>query len=185
MTNPRLATRYAKSLMDISIEHNQLDATYADMLTLQQICKGNNDFVQVLKSPIIKPTTKQKIVAAVTNGKVGNLVNTFNNLVLNKGRDANLPEIINTFIEQYKTFKGIKTVKLTTASEISEEGKSAILAKIQSENGQIDLVTLVDEKLIGGFVLQTGNTLVDASIAYDLKAIQKQFLNNDFVYKIK
>jgi F-type H+-transporting ATPase subunit delta len=33
--------------------------------------------------------------------------------------------------------------------------------------------------------LQVGDKLVDASIAYDLKAIAKQFENNDFIYKIR
>ncbi len=49
----------------------------------------------------------------------------------------------------------------------------------------IELTAVVDENIIGGFVLQIGNTLVDASIAYDLNAIKKQFLNNDFIYKIR
>ncbi len=35
MQNPRLAARYAKSLMDIAIEQNSLDAMYTDMLGLQ------------------------------------------------------------------------------------------------------------------------------------------------------
>jgi F-type H+-transporting ATPase subunit delta len=144
MTNPRLATRYAKSLIDISIEQNQLEATYSDMLTLQQICKGNKDFVQVLKSPVIKPTTKQKIVAAVTDGKLGQLVSAFNNLMITKGREANLPEVVNTFIQQYKDYKGIKTVKLTTASEISEEAKNAIVHKMHSDGNSVELETIVN-----------------------------------------
>ncbi len=185
MTNPRLATRYAKSLIDLAVEQNQLDQTYNDMLTLQSICKGNKDFVQLLKSPIIKPTTKLKIVAAVTEGKVGVLVNAFNNLIITKGREANLPEVVNTFIQQYKDYKGIKSVKLTTATEIGDDAKSAIVRKMQMDGNNVELETVVDEKLIGGFVLQTGNNLIDASIAYDLKAIQKQFMNNDFIYKIK
>ena len=49
----------------------------------------------------------------------------------------------------------------------------------------IELNATVDESLIGGFVLQVGDTLVDASIAYDLNVISKQFLNNDFIYKIR
>jgi len=43
----------------------------------------------------------------------------------------------------------------------------------------------VNESLIGGFVLQAGDQLVDASIAYDLKYIARQFENNDFIYKIR
>jgi F-type H+-transporting ATPase subunit delta len=43
----------------------------------------------------------------------------------------------------------------------------------------------VDPELIGGFVLQAGDKLVDASVAYDLKNIARQFENNDFIYKIR
>jgi F-type H+-transporting ATPase subunit delta len=50
---------------------------------------------------------------------------------------------------------------------------------------QIELETLVDEDLIGGYVLQAGDKLMDASIAYDLKHIARQFENNDFIYKVK
>ena len=185
MTNPRLATRYAKSLIDLAQEQNLLEATYNDMLTLHTICNGNKDFVNLLKSPIVKPTTKLKIVNAVTDGKIGTLVNAFNQLLINKGREANLPEVVNTFIQQYKDLKGIQTVKLTTATAISDEAKNSIVAKMHQTGNNIELETTVDEKIIGGFVLQTGGNLVDASIAYDLKAIQKQFLNNDFIYKIK
>ena len=49
----------------------------------------------------------------------------------------------------------------------------------------IELETTVNEDLIGGFVLQAGDKLIDASIAYNLKNIARQFENNDFVYKIR
>jgi hypothetical protein len=39
----------------------------------------------------------------------------------------------------------------------------------------MELETEVDEKLIGGFVLEFNNNLVDASILRDLKDIKKQF----------
>lgn len=54
MNNPRLAGRYAKSIVDLSIEQNQLEAVYADMKFIKTICKSNPDFVAVLRSPIIK-----------------------------------------------------------------------------------------------------------------------------------
>ena len=45
MTNPRLATRYAKSLLDLSVEQNQLEDVYSDMKLLKGIHKSNPDFV--------------------------------------------------------------------------------------------------------------------------------------------
>ena len=49
----------------------------------------------------------------------------------------------------------------------------------------IELETVVNEDIIGGFVLQVAIKLVDASIVYDLKKINSQFENNDFIYKIR
>ena len=49
----------------------------------------------------------------------------------------------------------------------------------------IELETTVDPNLIGGFVLQAGDKFIDASLAYDLKQISRQFENNDFVYKVR
>ena len=54
MNNPRLAQRYAKSLVDISIEMNQFDAVHKDVLYLQQIIKVSREFVVMLNSPVIK-----------------------------------------------------------------------------------------------------------------------------------
>jgi F-type H+-transporting ATPase subunit delta len=49
----------------------------------------------------------------------------------------------------------------------------------------IELETEVKEEIIGGFILQTNERLADASVAYDLKEISRQFENNDFIYKIR
>jgi F-type H+-transporting ATPase subunit delta len=65
--------------------------------------------------------------------------------------------------------------------------KNEIVKKIRdtTEMKKIELETEVKEDLIGGFVLVAGDKLIDASIAYDLKEIAKQFENNDFIYKIR
>ena len=70
---------------------------------------------------------------------------------------------------------------------MSEEIKKEIIDKMKSQSDMqnIDLETVVDEEIIGGFVLEVGGNLIDASIAYDLNMVKKQFLNNDFIYKIR
>lgn len=187
MPNPRLAGRYAKSLIDLSLEKNQLEEVYKDMQFLQSICKGNRDFVNLLRSPVIKPDTKAKILLALTDGRISIITASFNQLLLNKNRETFLPEIIDAFIAQYKSYKGIYTIKLTTASPVSDELREAIIKKITSttEMKQVELNAKVDESIIGGFILETGDHLLDASIAYDLNNVKKQFRNNDFIYKIR
>lgn len=187
MLNPRLAGRYAKSLIDLAIERNQLEVIYNDMLLLQAICKNSREFVTVLKSPVITADKKEAILKALTDGKVSEITTAFNRLLVNKGREAGLPEIITAFIDQYKKYKGVHVVKLTTAAPVGDDVKQLMIAKIQEQTAikNIELETAVKEELIGGFVLELGDTLVDGSIAYDLNKIKAQFMNNDFIYKIR
>lgn len=187
MQNPRLAGRYAKSLLDLAVERNELEKVHNDMLFLQQVCRNSSEFVSLMKSPVIEPAKKEKVFSAVTAGKISDLTASFHKLLLNKGREANLPDIINAFITQYNKVKGIQIIKLTTAAPVSDELKQQIVDKIkgQTQFANIELKTEVKEDIIGGFVLEMGDSLVDASIAYDLRAIKKQFLNNDFIYKIR
>ena len=189
MPNPRLATRYAKSILDLAIERGQLEEVHADMQMLKQLCKGNRDFVNLLRSPVIAGETKIKIIGTVISSiaKTTDLTTGFITLLIKKGRESNLPEIITAFIDQYKVKKNIHTVKLTTAFPISDAVRSAIISQVKKAGGfeNIELEEKVDDTIIGGFVLQIGDKLVDASIAYDLKAITKQFENNDFIYKIR
>ena len=78
-------------------------------------------------------------------------------------------------------------MKITTATPVSDAVKQDIVARVKSQTSleNIELTAVVDESLIGGFVLEIGDKLVDASIVYDLNVIRKQFLNNDFIYKIR
>jgi F-type H+-transporting ATPase subunit delta len=78
-------------------------------------------------------------------------------------------------------------VKLTTATPASEALKQTIMAKIKAETPMqnVELETAVDEKLLGGFVLEVAGKMVDASVLRDLNDVKKQFMNNDYIYKVR
>lgn len=187
MPNPRLAGRYAKSLIDLAVERNQLEPVYKDMLYLQSLNQSSREFVTFLRSPVIKGDKKQKIVDALTEGKISELTAAFIRLLINKTREEHLPEIVGSFITQYNTMKGIHKVKLTTAEPVSDTLKEAIVSKIKNETSlqKIELDTEVKPELVGGFVLEFDNNLVDASIARDLRDIKKQFSQNIYVPQLR
>jgi F-type H+-transporting ATPase subunit delta len=187
MLNPRLAGRYAKSLIDLSIEQDQLEGVYKDILYMNELMRASSEFVTLLKSPVIAGDKKQKVLEALTTGKIGKVTASFNRLLVNKGREKFLPDIVYAFIEQYKVFKDIHTVTLTTAIPVSEDVKKSIIQKIKEAGHmkEVELETVVQESIIGGFILEVDGRRVDVSIAYDLANIKKQFSNNDFIYGIR
>lgn len=187
MLNTRVASRYAKSLLDLAEEKGQLEQVYTEMLYLRDLTKGSRDFQNLLRSPVIKADTKIRAFEAVTKDQISVLTLSFIRLMINKTREAVLPEIITSFIQQYKDKKGIQVVTLKTAMPVSDSIREAIVAQVK-KTGNIDKLELqevVDPSIIGGFVLQAGDKLVDASISYDLQNIARQFENNDFIYKVK
>ncbi len=187
MLNPRLAARYAKSLMDIAIEQNKLDVIYNDMIGLKSVFSHSREFFMLMISPIVKADAKYAVVKAITEGKVDPVTEGFLKLIISKGREFFLQEIVNAFIAQYKIHNKVNDVKLTTAVPLDEDTKNNLKARVsaQFKDMTIDLSTHIDEKILGGFILEANNNVFDASIIRDLNDIKKQFLKNEYVPDIR
>lgn len=187
MNNPRLAHRYAKSLLQLAVEQNQLEAVYADMKLLRIITAGNPDFVSLLRSPIVAPQKKEKILFSVLDNRVSVLTIGFIKLLIRKSREKFLPEMIHAVIDQYYTIKGIHRITFTTAAPISKELENEIISKVSAHPGyqQVEMQTAVDESLIGGYKFQMDDLLIDASISHDLNEVKKQFKSNEYIHRIR
>jgi F-type H+-transporting ATPase subunit delta len=187
MPNPRLATRYAKSLIDLSIEQGQLEQVYLDNLYLKGILKDSKVLIDFLKNPVINSEKKLKVIQAVRSGQTSEITQRFNDLLIKKGRESFLPEIADAFIEQYKEYKGVVTITLTTAVVVGEDVKNVFINKIKRENNvkDVELICLVDENIIGGFILEGKGRRIDASVAYDLTKVKNRFLTNEYIYRFR
>jgi len=187
MQNPRLATRYAKSLLDLAVERNSLESTLKDMQLLHSICTQSHDFAVMLRSPVISGDKKLSVINLVLKSHaVSELVYAFISLLITKSRELNLPEIAEAFITQYNVLKNIRTVNLTTAVVMDAGIKKTIETKISGymPNDTIDLKVSTDESLIGGFVLEVENRLYDASIKKSLNDIRSKIIDSSYVSKI-
>lgn len=187
MQNPRLASRYAKSLLDLAIEKNSLEETLSDMQLLDSICSQSHDFELMLRSPVIPGQKKLVVINAVIANNMKDLTKAFVTLLVNKGREANLPEIATSFIEQYKQLKNIRVVNVITATPMNESMKAAITSKVGgflSSGSSIEMNTYVDEDLIGGFVLEVEGQLFDASVKTKLNQIKANIVDNSYVSKM-
>ncbi len=180
MANFRIATRYAKSILDLGIEQNTLEGIYNDMVTIKE-AMSNRDFKLFVKSPIIKASKKISVFKAIFGDSLSKTTGMFFDLLAKKGRESELPEITTAFLQQYKKYKKISEIKLTTASPMSESALNTIKATLLQSDAtdqEVEITTDVDPDLIGGFVIEMEDKLYDASIAHKLRGVRKQFLDN-------
>ena len=186
MPNPRLASRYAKSLMDIAVEQNSVETVLNDLKALDGVIHQSRDFAVLLRSPVAKADKKLAVMNAIFGSHISALTMSFITLMTHKGREEYLQEIVQSFIEQYNEMKHIKVVKLTTASPVNDKVKDAILGKVAHalKGSTIDLRTEVKPELIGGFVLEVEDKLFDASVRRDLNDIKATLLDNSYISKM-
>jgi F-type H+-transporting ATPase subunit delta len=182
----RVATRYAQSLIDLAAEKNSLEQVHGDMEYWQAVCRESRDLVLMLQSPVIHGDKKLAVLRKVGAEHLGAFTGPFVELLLRKGRESDFPEIIDAFLEQYNTLKGIHVVRLTTATPVGEGVQQVLKDRLKNDLAldKIVLETVVDDALVGGFTLEFDGKMVDASVARDLRDIRKQFTENTYVSKI-
>jgi F-type H+-transporting ATPase subunit delta len=183
MSVTRIATRYAKSLMELAQEQGKLTQVSADVITLSEAVR-NRDLYLMLKSPIIHGDKKIAVLEAIFKGKFDVLTMAYLELLVNKGREAYLPEISAEFASQYKAFRKITSITVITAAEMSDAVLAELKAKLIASDvtsDNLEIVTQVDPELIGGFVLQFDNKRYDASIAHKLDELRSAFSKNLYI----
>ncbi len=186
MSVQRIASRYAKSLIDLAQERGKLERILEDVESFQQVAK-NRDFLLMLRSPVVKADTKEKVFNQLFKGKYDEMTMAFLQILLRKGREAQLADIAGEYIAQYKAIKHISTVNLVTASKLSDEAVKSIHDKLlasTSTDKNVELLTKVDESLIGGFIIEFEDKLYDASVAHKLSKMKKDFKDNLYISQI-
>ena len=179
MSELTVGSRYAKSLIDLSQEQNNVDVIKADMDLFIHTLKANPELKAVLSNPIIAQTKKVKILNEVFLNKVNTLSISFFKLMIDKGRGEVLYTTAYEFINLYNIKMHITKVRVVSASELSAANKQIMINEVQNTvGGTVDLHAKVDPSLIGGFVLTVGDRQIDTSIAASLNKLKKEFAEN-------
>jgi len=182
MRDIKVASRYAKSLLLMSIDENILEEVYNDMKLVNSTCIENRELTLLLKSPIVKADKKNAILAEIFNKKVSIISSAFISIILSKKREGILPDIANSFIEAYKIHNNITTASVTTAVPLTKDQKTVIIALIKKQGkSNVELQEVVNEEVIGGMVLRIGDKQIDESIKKKLTNLEMEFDDNLFI----
>lgn len=182
MKQSRATIRYAKSLISISKEQNSLETSFNDMLLVSSVCSSNKDFVNLLKTPIVKTDLKIKILNELLAKSISDLTLSFIILIAKKKREILLPEIVDCFIALYKKNKNIKEVSVVTAKPLDDDLRKEVMSYIEKQsNSKIELKEIIDESLIGGAIIRMDDKQLDASISSKLKSLKNQFSENLYI----
>lgn len=185
MEDFRINTNYAKALFLLASELQILDATALDMRLVNNVCTENRELNVVFKNPVIKVDKKINIVNELFSDKISKTSLTFLFFVVRKNRSVNLRGISNAFVEMYRKNKNIILTEVFSASELDSQSIQLVSQLVGDfTQKQVELVSSVDNNMIGGFKMEFDNNLYDASINAKLAKLRKEFGANKYESKL-
>ena len=182
MSVKKVASKYAKSLLDLAVESNKLEIVKENMAGLLSLIRENREFSAFLKSPVIQFAKKRAILEQLFSGKLDELTLKFILILAGKQREAILVEVISAFLDQYRKLKHISIVKIISAAPLPEDQVNQLKHKLEAS---ISGFENVDPKLMGGYIIEVEGNVYDASVRHKLENLRKEFKINLYESKIE
>lgn len=174
--------RYAKSLIALSIEKNELDAIYSDMVLVSETIEQSKDLDVLLKSPVVKTDKKQEVLTAIFGKNTTELTKQFLLLISSRNREALIGDIASAFVRQYKVIKKIIVTELTSAVKLDAAQKEKILQLLNTEDSSsVEVIEKINPDIIGGFIVRVDDKQIDASISRKLDDLRQDFSKNQYI----
>ena len=177
-----LAKRYAQAVFDLALETKTVDRVAQDMKLVNTVLEENRELRKVMANPVLDGSKKIKVIKALFASHVNELSLRFLNLITRKGREQYIQGICKAFEDIYMDYKNIMRAELVLASPSDAEIRKSIIASLRTlTDKDVDLKEVVDEDIIGGFILRMEDYQYDASIVNQLRKLRKNFAENLYV----
>lgn len=180
----KASRRYAKSLLDFAVGENKLDEVAADMTLVAKVCNENTELVKLLRSPLIKPDTKVKVMSEIFGKKIGAIVDKFIKIIISKRREGILPGIAISFEDQIREHKGIVLAEVTTAIALDDNLRAKVETLIKKTYDKVEIKEYVEPDIIGGIVIKVGDLEYDDTILSRIGEIRRLQLSNPYVSQL-
>ncbi|MEM9790987.1 MAG: ATP synthase F1 subunit delta [Planctomycetota bacterium] len=169
---------YAQALLELGDESGQTDRIAGQVADLAQLLRDAPDLRTLTESPAIKDADRAGVVQRVFEGRLADPLYKLLQVMTRKGRLSQLPAMTASFKKLLDERNGIVPVDAWVAAPMDADTVQRVKNDIGHALGgkTIELEQHVDENLIGGLKVKIGDTLIDASVATQLRSIRTQLI---------
>lgn len=179
MSRTAVDRRYGRAMVELCDEQGNHDAIRADFDRLAAVLEDGPEVVDFLANPVVPEADRRKLLEDMlgqlgVTGPIANLAR----LLLDKGRFGAMPGIHATFSDLIDGRTGRLQATVTSAVALDEVALARVHGMLAKRfNKQVVLETQVDESLIGGLVIQIGNTVYDGSVRNHFERLRDQMMS--------
>ncbi len=197
-----IATRYATALLKLVEETGSGELVAAQVQVIEKALDEVPDFRRAVDDPAVAAVQKISLFEASLKDSMAQELHNFLELLIRNGRIGDVRLVLTTFVTEYYRSRHIKRARLvvadpalldpepTPSDPVPVEGslrqaqrpalESRLRELIGKETGcELLLEAKVDPSLIGGFVFEVEDMILDASVSRQLDVIRHQFIEKN------
>ncbi len=169
-----LANVYARSLFEVAQEQDKLDEIHEQLGEFADAVAESRDLQVFLFSPYFSSQEKKDGIGRIVEGADEHFLH-FLELLAEKHRMPVIFRVRQAFDEMWADANRLLEASVTSAVELDEKIVKQIGEQIEKQTGRrVDLTSRVDPDVLGGLVIQVGNTIMDATVRGRLERLRKQ-----------
>ena len=166
-----LARPYARAAFETARANDQLEAWHGGLNLLAAFTR-DPQMASVLRHPGVSGQQKIDLLAEVCEGKLSENMRNFLVVIAENRRLALLPAVAGLFAGYRHEHERVVDVTVTTAYELTEEQKTKLSETLTRKLDRRVLLSIEsDRSIIGGVLIQAGDTVIDASLRGRLRKL--------------
>lgn len=188
MKTERISLVYAQALFDLAVKADELERVDREVEVLRSLFLGAPSLRVFLESPSVGGPEREGVLERSLRGRIADVFLDFLRVVARRGRGAHLLEILGDFRALHDAKMGIVHAVATTAVVMTPETRDAMRARLEGTLGKrVVLDGVVDEEILGGFVVRFDGMVADSSLRKALgdmrAALQHIKLGSELVHE--
>ncbi|MDR3061478.1 MAG: F0F1 ATP synthase subunit delta [Dysgonamonadaceae bacterium] len=177
MDSSRISIRYARAAYEFALERGEETRLYEDMKMLSKHFFYFRSMSRVMENPTISSKEKEKILITAGGASPSESYKKLIELIIENKREKYGLFIALMYQNWYRKQKGVVITKLITTEGVPEEVKQKIIRLVAEETKEnVDLETVTDPDIIGGFILELEDKRLDAGIRHQLNQLKQQLI---------
>ena len=181
MNDSIIRTRYADALVKYVQETGNGKSVCRQAEKLARILDEVPDLSRMIAAMDVVPAAKKReLLRAALGEPMTPELDRFIDLLLANGRIGSLRMVLRDFGDRYRRSLGLRKARLKVAVPPSEDLLTRLKALVKERTGDEAVIeVVVDPDLIGGFVFDIDDAIIDKSVARKLELIRLQFIEKN------
>lgn len=174
-----IARVYASSLVELGQSMKTLPEFEEEMRFVAGVIKEEADFRNFLVAPGIARETKKDFIDKVFKGNLSETIVNFIKVLIDNDRQSCIVEIYEALSALVDDVHNRQQVTIVTSTDLDSSMKEKLTGRLKEIlKKDIILKSEIKADILGGIIIKVGDTVIDGSLAKDLRNIKNNLLNS-------